>query len=158
MKKKLFVDKSICTGCCYCEAICSLVHSCDNQVNPRCTRIVVHQDLANGNFTPVVCKQCVKPVCMEACEFDAMSINSLLGIPTIDPQQCTGCMACLEACPFGAIFFDGEQGVAIMCDLCGGEPQCVRFCRALPQVGYAAIAYVTPGEWSKRRARLVSAK
>ena len=37
-------------------------------------------------------------------------------------------MACLEACPFGAIFFDSEQGVAIMCDLCGGDPACVKRC------------------------------
>ena len=156
MKKKLFVDKSICTGCRYCEAVCSLVHNGDNQVNPRRTRIVVHLNLANGIFTPVVCKQCIKPVCVEACQFDAMPIDPLLGIPTIDPQKCTGCMACLEVCPFGAIFFDSEQGVAIMCDLCGGNPQCIKFCRALPQVSYAAIAYTTPEEWSKRKAGLAS--
>ncbi len=42
MKKKLFVDKNICTGCRYCEGVCYLVHSSSNQVNPRRARMVVH--------------------------------------------------------------------------------------------------------------------
>ena len=157
MKKRLFVDKDVCTGCQYCQAVCSLVHINDNQVNPKHSRIIVYQDLANGIFTPVVCRYCTKPVCIEACQFNAMPIDSQLGIPIIDPQRCNGCRACQEVCPFGAIFFNSEQGVAIMCDLCGGDPQCVKFCRALPQVGYAAITYTTPEEWSKRKTRSTEA-
>ena len=152
MKKRMFVDKSICTGCRYCEGVCYLVHSTSNQVNPRRTRIVVHQDLANGSFAPVVCKQCVRPVCVEACQLDAMPIDHQLGTPVIDAEKCNGCMACLEACPFDAIFFDSEQQVAIMCDMCGGDPKCVKFCRALHQ-SYSALAYTTTDERSKRKAR-----
>lgn len=152
MKKRMFVDKSICTGCRYCEGVCYLVHSSSNQVNPRRTRIVVHQDLANGSFAPVVCKQCVRPVCVEVCQLDAMPIDHQLGTPIIDAEKCNGCMACREACPFDAIFFDSEQQVAIMCDMCGGDPKCVKFCRALHQ-SYSALAYTTPDEWSKRKAR-----
>jgi len=98
--------------------------------------------------------QCPKPVCAEVCQFDAIVIDSKLGIPAIDSQKCTGCMDCSEACPYGAIFFDREQGVAIMCDLCGGDPQCAKICRALHGASYAAIAYVTPEEWSMRKSRL----
>ena len=35
---------------------------------------------------------------------------------------------CLLACPLGDIHFDREAGVAGKCDLCGGDPACVRFC------------------------------
>jgi carbon-monoxide dehydrogenase iron sulfur subunit len=35
---------------------------------------------------------------------------------------------CLLACPMGNIHFDGELGVSRKCDLCGGDPNCVRFC------------------------------
>ena len=154
MKKKLFIDKSICTGCRYCEAVCSLVHSHNHQVQPRRARIFIHQDLINGIFTPIVCKQCTKAPCVEACNFGAILIDPLLGIHTIDPQKCTGCMACLEACPFGAMFFDSEQNVAIMCDLCKGDPKCVKFCRALPHVGRSALAYMTVEEWLNKKASL----
>ncbi len=34
-----------------------------------------------------------------------------------------------EACPFGAITLHPERNVAIKCDLCGGNPQCVSFCQ-----------------------------
>lgn len=156
MKKKLFIDRSICIGCRYCEAACSLVHSHEHEVNPRQARITVHLNIIAGIFAPVVCKHCTKPPCVEVCRFDAMPIDPLLGIPTINPEKCTGCMACLEVCPFGAILFDSKQGVAIMCDLCGGDPKCVKFCPVLAHVGYAALAYVSSEEWSKRRARVAS--
>ncbi len=38
------------------------------------------------------------------------------------------CKECLEACPFGAMGFDPDRGRPFKCDLCGGEPLCVRFC------------------------------
>ena len=158
VRKKLFVDKTICTGCRYCEAVCSLVHSQDHQVQPGQARIMVHRDLLNSIFTPVVCRHCGKPPCAEACHFGAILIDPQLGIHTIDAQKCTGCLACLEACPFGAMSFDNRQDVAMMCDLCQGDPKCVKFCRALPQVGRSALAYMTVREWLKKKAELASAK
>lgn len=154
MKRKLFIDKNICTGCRYCEAVCSLVHSRNGEVNPRRGRIAILQDIPNALFTPIVCRQCAKASCVEACHFDAIPIDPQLGIPAIDIGRCTGCMACVEACPFGAMLFDSEQGVVIKCDLCGGDPKCVKFCRALPHVGYAALSYLTAEEWSKRKIRM----
>ena len=32
------------------------------------------------------------------------------------------------ACPFGNISFSSAKRVAVKCDLCGGEPECVTFC------------------------------
>ena len=46
----------------------------------------------------------------------------------IDPERCAGCKMCLLACPYGAIRFDARGRVARKCDLCGGDPQCVKFC------------------------------
>jgi Fe-S-cluster-containing hydrogenase component 2 len=31
-------------------------------------------------------------------------------------------------CPFGGIGIDVRQGKVIKCDLCGGDPVCVKFC------------------------------
>ena len=34
----------------------------------------------------------------------------------------------MAGCPFGAILYDPDNRRVIKCDLCGGDPQCVRFC------------------------------
>jgi formate dehydrogenase iron-sulfur subunit len=36
----------------------------------------------------------------------------------VDAEACSGCMMCIEACPFGVIQFDEERGVAQKCTLC----------------------------------------
>ena len=45
-----------------------------------------------------------------------------------DPALCDGCGHCVEACPFDAIWIDERECVALKCDLCGGDPQCVKYC------------------------------
>ena len=47
----------------------------------------------------------------------------------VAPEDCTGCGLCVEACPFGAVFYSPDKSLVLKCDLCGGMPQCVRFCR-----------------------------
>lgn len=46
-------------------------------------------------------------------------------VAVVDPDRCAGCKACLEKCPFGAIFESGEDGKVIIdprkcygCGLC----------------------------------------
>jgi Fe-S-cluster-containing dehydrogenase component len=56
------------------------------------------------------------------------------GIVLIDPEICIGCKACIEACPFGVMQFNSEEGVAEKCHLCyhridrGEKPACVDTC------------------------------
>jgi Fe-S-cluster-containing hydrogenase component 2 len=44
----------------------------------------------------------------------------------VDSKKCIGCKECVWACPFGAITV--RNGVAIKCDLCGGDPECAKVC------------------------------
>jgi RnfABCDGE-type electron transport complex B subunit len=37
--------------------------------------------------------------CVEACQFDAIKINTETGIPEVDEEKCTACGACVKACP-----------------------------------------------------------
>jgi len=138
--KKLTVDSGACIGCHFCEIVCSLAHS-DNEVNPRRARIRVHEDIFNKVFKPVVCQQCKKAQCIEACEQDAIHKDPKLGVPVIDYQKCTACLSCLKACPFGAIFYDEREGLPLVCDLCGGDPQCIKFCPKHPMKLNAALSY-----------------
>ncbi len=37
--------------------------------------------------------------CVEACQFGAISMNPLTGLPVVDETKCTACAACVKACP-----------------------------------------------------------
>lgn len=37
--------------------------------------------------------------CVEACDFDAMYMDENTGLPVVIEDKCTGCNACVEACP-----------------------------------------------------------
>lgn len=37
--------------------------------------------------------------CVDACNFGAVSINELTGLPEVDAKRCTGCGACATSCP-----------------------------------------------------------
>jgi len=45
----------------------------------------------------------------------------------INYDLCIGCKMCVAACPFGGMGIN-KDGTVIKCDLCDGDPQCVRFC------------------------------
>jgi Fe-S-cluster-containing dehydrogenase component len=46
----------------------------------------------------------------------------------LDPDACTGCQACLDACPFSAVIYNVRTGKVQLCDLCEGKPECVDSC------------------------------
>lgn len=37
--------------------------------------------------------------CVRVCNFDALSMNSVSGLPEVNPEKCTSCGACVRACP-----------------------------------------------------------
>lgn len=65
---------------------------------------------------------------MEACHYNAFQKDTKTGGVYIDQKECQACLACLDACPFGAINMDQTHGIPIVCDLCNGEPRCVEAC------------------------------
>ncbi len=126
-------------GCRNCELLCSLRHY--GAVNPAKARIRIDSNEKEAIHKPAVCRQCKNPPCAAACASGAFEFDERLNIYTINQAQCTGCGACAEACPFGAINFDPDTNTALKCDLCGGDPWCIRQCRVLPHVGARALEY-----------------
>ena len=37
--------------------------------------------------------------CVNACQFGALSMDSVTGLPVVDEEKCTACGACVKACP-----------------------------------------------------------
>lgn len=116
-----------CSGCRLCELVCSDRHN-PNTTNPKRSRIRVEIEHRENRNQPRVCLQCEEHPCVEACPVEAIKIHSDLGIPVVSLDECTGCQACVSACPYGVMFFDAERSLALKCDLCGGDPECVKNC------------------------------
>jgi len=92
------------------------------------SRIKVVKWEAEGLYIPMSCQQCQDAPCMNACPSKAISMNAALGRIEIDYEICIGCRTCVSVCPFGAMSFNSIDRKVIKCDICDGDPQCVRFC------------------------------
>ena len=126
MAKALYIDYQKCTGCRTCELVCAVRH--DGFSNPARSRIRVMKWEAEGLYIPMSCQQCQDAPCMNICPVKAISRDEQLGRVTVDYDVCIGCRSCVGVCPFGAMSFNAIDKQVFKCDLCDGEPQCVRFC------------------------------
>jgi len=123
---KFKITESRCTGCQICQLACSATK--DGAFSLRQARVRV---FPHGNPKPriVVCRQCKVCKCLEACGYQAFKKEQAGGGVRIDPEVCQACLACIDACPFGAVNLDSKTNLPMVCDLCGGEPVCVTVCR-----------------------------
>jgi len=126
MAKTLYIDYQKCTGCRLCELVCAVFH--DGISNPARSRIKVMKWEAEGLYIPMTCQQCQDAPCMNVCPVKAISRDEELGRVFVDYDVCIGCRSCVAVCPFGAMNFNIRDKQVFKCDLCDGEPQCVRFC------------------------------
>ena len=126
MEKILVVDHAKCTGCRLCEMVCSVKHT--GVSNPSRSRIHVIKWPLEGLELPMFCQQCEDAPCVAICPQDALSRDPELDRVTLNYDLCIGCKMCVTACPFGGMGIDVVAREVIKCDLCDGDPACVRFC------------------------------
>ncbi len=115
----------LCTGCEACLLVCS--NRAAGGYNPRRARMKVLSENENLVNRPLVCTQCENPFCMNTCPFDAINKDETSGVVLVDKEKCTGCGNCVAACPDGMIRL-GVDKKADKCDLCEGDPLCVKYC------------------------------
>jgi carbon-monoxide dehydrogenase iron sulfur subunit len=126
-----YVPKN-CMACKSCEFACALSHSTSGDINgsiseyPRpLSRLKI--GVKDGKLHLTRCLHCKRPKCIEVCEESAIT-KSDDGVVTINDERCTGCVECVDACPFEAIQMRDHE--AVKCDLCSGaaELSCVLAC------------------------------
>ncbi len=126
MQRALVIDIDKCTGCKQCELACS--YEKEGMFAPAKSRIRVFDFHQEGRYVPYTCTQCDEAWCQQVCPVNAISTDPATGVKSVDEKACVGCKVCTIACPFGTINYNAATGKVIKCDLCGGDPACVRAC------------------------------
>jgi carbon-monoxide dehydrogenase iron sulfur subunit len=123
---RILVRHSVCSGCRACEVACVAQH--EGRFGTAATRIHVIKMEASGVDEPHVCRLCGRAPCVEACPTGALYRDGTTRAVLLASEKCTGCSACVDACPFGVATLHSTSGLALICDLCDGEPACVKRC------------------------------
>jgi len=133
--KALHIDPFKCDGCKECETACAAKHTGSRRIARK--RIGVLGSVAPGNgdergrggfFVPSTCQQCIDPPCMAICPKNAIRRDHDPERVVLDTSLCVGCTMCVSACPTGSMAFAHDVGLPYKCELCDGDPECVRVC------------------------------
>jgi Fe-S-cluster-containing dehydrogenase component len=117
---RLAIDHLACWGCRTCEVACKQEnHASDGVRLIAVTEAGPH--VSAGGFTYSyrvnVCRHCDDPPCVAACPVEAISRRED-GLVILETADCSGCGLCVDACLYGAIAFDHQEGRAYKCNLC----------------------------------------
>jgi Fe-S-cluster-containing dehydrogenase component len=143
--KVFVVDIGKCSGCYNCQVACKDEH-CENDWMPYAKpqphsgqfwMRVKQKDHGQVpkvwvEYTPWPCMHCDAPKCAEVCPESVYKRED--GLVIIDPQKATGHSELVDACPYGAIFYNEKLDVAQKCTGCahlvdeGRLPHCVDLC------------------------------
>lgn len=129
------IDNRLCIGCHACSTACKAENEVPLGVNRTWVKYVetgVYPDTYR-HFQVTRCNHCANPPCVDICPVTAM-FQRADGIVDFDGDLCIGCKACIQACPYDAIYIDPESLTAAKCHYCahrteiGLEPACVIVC------------------------------
>jgi Fe-S-cluster-containing dehydrogenase component len=135
MGKVLIFDAGKCTGCTSCVIACKDEYVANDwspysKPQPEYGHFWMKLEKMERGSTPRVkvsyrphlCMHCDNPPCVGACPVNAIEKRND-GIVLIDPDVCNGCKQlpsklCMDACPYGVIYFNDDLGVAQKCTFC----------------------------------------
>jgi Fe-S-cluster-containing dehydrogenase component len=147
--KSFVINVARCTGCYCCQIGCKDEH-CSNDWTPYAKPqpdtgqfwLKIHEYERGSTpkvkvaYVPVLCQHCKDAPCIEACPVSAITTRDD-GLVWIDPKKCSGCMSCVDVCPYGTIFFNEGLSIAQKCTGCAHlldrgwpikEPRCADNC------------------------------
>jgi Fe-S-cluster-containing dehydrogenase component/formate-dependent nitrite reductase membrane component NrfD len=129
------IDNRKCIGCHACSTACKSENEVPLGVYRTWVKYVETGVYPNSrrHFQVTRCNHCANPPCVRICPVTAM-YQRADGIVDFDKSICIGCKACMQACPYDAIYIDPDSNTAAKCHYCahrteiGLEPACVVVC------------------------------
>lgn len=135
MQYGFLLDHRRCIGCHACTVACKS----ENDVPLGSFRTwVKYQEkgrfpAVKRHFAVLRCNHCTKAPCVTICPVNALEKRKD-GIVDLDRDACIGCRACMQGCPYDAIYLNEDTGAAEKCHYCAHrvekqlEPACVVVC------------------------------
>ena len=109
-----------CSGCNTCRLACAIENFLE--VNPSKSLLRIEARFPSpGEYRIHLCDQCGE--CAANCPEDAINLKGTAWI--VDPRACTGCLICVEVCPYDVMFEQKNSDVPVKCNLCG---ECAQTC------------------------------
>jgi len=121
--KRLTVDASICAGCRVCEMYCSYAH--EMKFSPSLSRVTIIKEEKHGMDYPLFCRQCTNCTAVQSCPTNALQ-KVKEGTIQVNTDLCISCGQCAIKCKYNAVKMTAGQ--PLICDLCEGDPICVKKC------------------------------
>lgn len=144
LKRVLTFNPRLCDGCGKC------VEACMSRVGEfrgvSAIKLIKGDD---GRASVAFCLQCDQPFCRVICPTGSVLFDEIRGVSFIRRESCVGCRSCSMICPAEAVAFD-DLGKAVKCDLCDGDPLCVKVCDR------GALKYAAAEELSSSKKDIVA--
>jgi Fe-S-cluster-containing dehydrogenase component len=135
MQYGFLLDHTLCIGCHACTVACKAEN--DVPVGSMRTWVKYTEQgrfpSVKRHFAVLRCNHCTNAPCVTICPVNALEKRPD-GIVDLDRDACIGCRACMQACPYDAIYINEDTGAAEKCHFCahrverGLEPACVIVC------------------------------
>lgn len=146
MAKAFVIDVGKCCGCYNCQLACKDEHV-DNDWTPYAKPqpdtgqfwMKIQENVCGTvpkvkmHYIPLLCQHCESAPCLEAAPEAVYKRDD--GLVIIDPEKAAGNRALVDSCPYGAIYWNDDLGLAQKCTGCahlldnGYEmPRCVEAC------------------------------